>query len=245
MVEGQNLPVRVGVAPSGLRLFRSALVGSLVNGGGHLPRHVDAPRGVMIAERVYPVVREVVRGTRGAPRVHLRLVVAVVVDRARRRGRGGTCRKRLARQTPPPPRRLQRPPPFQKPRLVGVQRGEHVVASLAPAGGYPPRGIESRRSRPAARERTHRGIGVVVKRRRPRVVLALRQLRRGNDGAAPTAPVDDVRDAPHVPVHVPPRVPAGRDEALDVRVHVKVFHRRVSRDDVAVIVHVTPRPGAS
>ena len=210
VVEGQNLPVRVGVAPSGLRFFRSALVGSLVNSGGHLPRHVDAPRGVMIAERVYPVVREVVRGTRGAPRVHLRLVVVVArVIRRRRRGRGGPSRKRLARQTPHPPRRLQRPPALRKPRLVVIQRGEHVVASLAPARGDPPRGIEPGSARPAARERTDRGIGVVVERRRLRVVLALRQLGRGNDGAAPTAPVDHVRHAPHVPVHVPPRVPAG------------------------------------
>ena len=207
VVEGQNLPVGVGVGvgvASGPRLL-----GSLV-GGGNLPRHVDAPRGVMIAERVYPVVREVVRGTRGAPRVHFRLVVVVArVIRRRRRGRGGPSRKRLARQTPHPPRRLQRPPALRKPRLVVIQRGEHVVASLAPARGDPPRGIEPGSARPAARERTDRGIGVVVERRRLRVVLALRQLGRGNDGAAPTAPVDHVRHAPHVPVHVPPRVPAG------------------------------------
>mmetsp|Transcript_2005 Transcript_2005/g.8023 ORF Transcript_2005/g.8023 Transcript_2005/m.8023 type:complete len:281 (-) Transcript_2005:868-1710(-) len=196
----------------------------------------------MIAERVYPVVREVVRGTRGAPRVHLRLVVVVArVIRGRRRGRGGPSRKRLARQTPHPPRRLQRPPALREPRLVVIQRGEHVVTSLAPARGDPPRGIEPGSARPAARERTDRGI---VERRRLRVVLALRQLGRGNDGAAPTAPVDHVRHAPHVPVHVPPRVPAG-PEPLDVRVHVKVFHRRVSRDDRAVIVHVAPRPRAS
>jgi len=204
----------------------------------------------VVAEIVHRVVRGVVRGSRRAPRVHLRslgiIIIIIVVERRRRRGSRSRPRmKRFAREPPPSPRRAQRRVGLFEPcgirTVVDIQRGKHVIPTDTPSHRRgSARAVEPRGGCAAARAGPERWIGFVAKFQRRRVIRALTEFGRGNQLCTPPAMRDRVRYAPHVPVHVPPSVPA-RAQALEVSVNVKVFHRRVSRDHRASVVHVAPR----